>query len=85
VAVGVRISVENNEAIGAAMDDARLFVGLVDGIAEDTPRLLVRATDVGVTPRRPEIIHAGRVAEKSRERRAVLYATVSFSGPSSAR
>src|SRR5208282_3095889 len=39
------------------------IVGARQGLAEDAARGLVRRDDVGVTPRRPQKVHAGRVAK----------------------
>jgi len=61
--IRVRICIENDVAMRAAVDDAGLLVAFFRSIAEDAARLLVGASDIGVTPRSPEKIHGGRVAE----------------------
>ncbi len=70
MSIGVRIGIENDVAMRPAVDDAGLPIAFFGSIAEDAGRLLVGASDVGVTPRSPEMVHGGRVAETSCELRA---------------
>src|SRR5208283_1741313 len=63
VSVGVWKGIENDVAVRAAMDDAGLLVAFFGSVAEDAARLRLGAGYVGVTPRSPELIHGGRVAE----------------------
>src|SRR5258708_13317652 len=63
VAVCVWICIENDVAMRPAVDDSGLFVAVFGSIAEDAPRLLGRASHVGVAPRSPEMVHGWRVAE----------------------
>jgi len=66
MSIRVRISIENDVAIRPAVYDAGFLVALFGSIAEDAARFLVGASDVGVTPRSPEMVHGGRVAEAAR-------------------
>ncbi len=70
VAIRVWVGIENDVAILAAVDDSRLLVAFFRQVAEDAARLLLGASNISVTPRSPEMIHAGRVAEITGEPRA---------------
>src|SRR5208337_2354466 len=61
--IRVWIGIENDVAMLGAVNDAGLLVAFFGSIAEDAARLLVGASNIGVTPRSPEIIHGARVAE----------------------
>jgi hypothetical protein len=43
-------------------------------LAKDAIRLLVGACDISVTPRSPEIVHGGRVAEAARAELMAVFA-----------
>jgi hypothetical protein len=64
VSVGVGIGIKDDEAMLSAVNDEGLAVGFFGGIAEDAAGFLGGAGNVGVTPRGPEMIHGGRVAER---------------------
>jgi hypothetical protein len=70
VSVGVGIGIKDDEAMLSAVNDEGLAVGFFGGIAEDAAGFLGGAGNVGVTPRGPEMIHGGRVAERRWELRA---------------
>lgn len=70
MAIRVRIRIEDDVAMPPAVDDAGLLVALFGSIAEDAARCLVGASDVGVPPWSPEMVHGARVAETSCELRA---------------
>jgi hypothetical protein len=55
---GVRIGIQDDEAIVRAMNDKILFVvaGL-HSVAEDASRSLFGGRHIGISPRGPEIIH----------------------------
>jgi len=62
--VVVREAIEDGERpLGPAEDQAFPVIARARQIAEDAARLLVGASDVCVTPRSPEMVHGGRVAE----------------------
>src|SRR5690242_16783485 len=59
VAICVRKCIKNDVAMGSAMNDSRRMVIVsLDRVAEDAPDGLVCRADVGIAPRRPEVIHA---------------------------
>src|SRR5579864_4215002 len=55
---GVGIGIKDDKAMFSAVNDAALFVVLrLGAIAEDTAAGLLAAGDIGVAPRRPDVIH----------------------------
>lgn len=54
----VWIGIQANEAVDTAMNDqGTCIVSLVQLVAKDTASPALRFLDIGITPRRPEIIH----------------------------
>src|SRR5947209_20612464 len=57
---GVGKGIQDDEAILAAMNDAAvlvIFTSLPGAITEDAARGLLPTSDVGIAPRRPDVIH----------------------------
>ena len=69
--VRVRIGIENDIAMRSAVDDTSLPVVLLGSIAEYAARYQVGASNISVTPRSPEMVHGGRVADLGRGAAAV--------------
>src|ERR1700733_7477124 len=61
--VRVRIGIENDIAMRSAVDDTSLLIVLLRSIAEYAARYPVGASNISVTPRSPEMVHGGRVAD----------------------